>query len=594
MKKKAEQKIKLPGEQNYLKGYRPLLFIALAAFLIYLPTLWFNFSPLDERFVIFNQQKLLSDFGNFPDLFQHSILDMYYRPLCMASFMVDMIIGKGTPFIFHFTNILLHVLCSLLLFRLLLQVKINREFAFIAALFFAVHPINVHSVAWIPGRNDSLLCLFTLISCIQLLRYFETGKMLHLIMHFFVFTMALFTKENAIVLPALYFLLWIVFRTEKNIRVIIFPALAWFIVGVSWFIIRKNVVDYLPPSSSTSLTDSLVNFFKAITIYTGRIILPVQQSVFPVLRDIAVLPFLIATIVLVAITLKFGLRDKKIALLGIAWFFIFLLIPMWIGSTNTNGDQYEHRIYTSLTGAFLFFSQLDIAIKPAIARKFAVLLLIVFSVKTVVRSSVYKDQFSFALAGTAESPSVHIFHDMVGFLYAEQKEYTKALPYFNEAIRLYPKPDYYHHRGNAYYDTKDFKHALEDFNRALESKEHLAQTLVSRSMTYLNLGKHTESLRDLEAAEKAGATDVPRAFTRDLFIAFQRDTITMYTKAIMKDSLDARAYNGRGIALMHINQFQAAITDFDRALAILPSDPSINYNKELALKKLNEANGKNK
>lgn len=593
MKKKTEQKVKPAEVPAYLIGLRPPMLIALAAFLIYLPALWFDFSPLDERFVIFSQQKLLSDFSNFPDLFQNSILGMYYRPLCMGSFMIDMIIGKGTPFIFHFTNILLHVLCCMLLFRFLLQIKTRKEFAFFSALLFAVHPINVHTVAWIPGRNDSLLCLFTLISCMQLLRYLETKKLHYLITHFFVFVLALFTKESAIVLPVLYLSLWFVFRADKNIRAIIFPALVWLVADITWFLIRKNVVDYLPPASSAPFVDSLMNFFKAIAIYTGRIILPVQQSVFPVLRDLSVLPFLIATLALVAVTFKFGLRDKKIALLGIVWFFIFLLIPMWIGSTNSNGDQYEHRIYTSLIGAFLFFSQLKITLKPAVARKFAVMLLLVFAVKTVVRSKVYKDQFSFALAGTVESPSIHFFQDMVGFTYAERKEYAKAFVYYNEAIRLHPKrPEYYSHRGNAYYDTKDFKHALEDFNKAMASKEHLAETLLSRSMTYLSLGKHTESLKDYEAAKKAGVKDIPRAFTRDLFIAFQRDTITLFTTAILKDSMDVRAYNGRGIALMHINQFQAAIADFDRALAILPSDASVSYNRELALKKLNEAAGK--
>ncbi|HET6993071.1 MAG TPA: tetratricopeptide repeat protein, partial [Bacteroidia bacterium] len=468
-KKEVVQKTILPVEPPlYLRGYFPVLIIALLAFLVYAPTLRYDFSPMDERWLIISQKELMSHLSNLPVLFRSSMMGMYYRPVCASSFMFDLILGNGSPFIFHFTNILLHVLCSVLLFRFFLQLTISRPLALISALIFAVHPISVHAVAWIPGRNDSLLCLFTVLSCSQLVLYFNTRKAIYLVIHLLAFCLALFSKENAVLLPLLYFLLWFLFQERKEFRKLVVPVLSWLVIGVSWFFIRKHVVDYFPPVTSATTGKSLLNFLKALTAYTGKFILPVDQSVMPVLRDMSLISYLIATLLLIAATLKFGLRDKKIALFGFIWFYIFLFLPAWVGATDSNGDQYEHRIYTSLIGAFLFLSQLKISIDPALARKLSVILLIVFSVKTIARCTVYTDEFSFLQAATAESPSVSLFHDMLGYKYVERKDYQNAIESFSEAIRLDPnRYEFYNHRGSAYFDTKNYKLAMDDFNKTI-------------------------------------------------------------------------------------------------------------------------------
>lgn len=589
MKKQAAQKKTITEEPAFLRGYFPLLIISLISFLVYVRTLWYDFSPMDERWLIFSQQERLSHFSNFPDLFKDSLMGMYYRPLCIGSFMLDMVLGDGSAFVFHLSNILLHVLCCVLLFRFFIQLNISKSIAFFSALIFAVHPMNVHAVAWVPGRNDTLLCLFSLLSCLLLLKYIRNNKIIYLFLHVVVFALALFTKENAIVLPAIFFLLWFIFGKEKKIRDIIPAAIVWLAIGIAWFFIRKNVIDYLPGVASGSFLNSILNFLKAFTIYIGKVFVPIQQSVMPVLRDMSVLPFLIVSISVIAVILKFGLRNKKTALFGLTWFVVFLIIPVWVGSTDTNGDQYEHRVYIPLIGALIFLSNLNISIRPIVARRLALLIILIFAAKTVVRSSVYKDKYSFAEAGTIESPSVHFFHDMLGFKYYEQKKYQSAIVSYSEAIRLDPtRMEYYNHRGNAYFDSKNYKLALVDFNKTLQVKGDEGNTLLSRSMANFYLGNRVQARTDLENARKLGAGDyVSKQYIADLFNALQHDTINMYTERIVLDSQDVVAYNRRGIAWMHLNKYKEAIEDFDRALLISPASEAIIYNRDLAIKRLN-------
>lgn len=586
--KKQVAPVKISVAPAYLKGIRPLIIISILAFLVYLPTLWFDFSPLDERWVILQNKEFMSDLHRFPELFSQSTLGMYYRPIWTSSFMLDMVIGNGSPWIFHFTNILLHVACCLLLFKFLIQLRLSSNVAFFTTLLFAVHPINVHAVTWIPGRNDTLLCLFTLLSCYQLVNYLTTKKIIYLALHLFTFCLALFSKENAVVLPFVYFSLWYLFRKEKRKKQILLLSLSWLTIGIAWFSLRAHFISYLPPVAKGSVWDNLVQSVSAIILYSGKIMLPVQQSVMPVLKDTSLMLPIFLTVALILLTIRVGVTNKKLAFFGLGWFIVFIIIPVWVGATNSNGEHYEHRIYTSLIGILIFFSQLKVRIKPLLAQRLACVLIIFFSARTIARSTVYKDQFTFLEAATREAPSVAFFHDMLGFKYFEQKDYQNALVSFNEAIRLRPgKTEFYNNRGNVYYAIKNYELALADFNKGIEDSLGLPVKLVNRSMTNFYLGNHTEALHDIEQAKKIGAQTIPSDYIEALYTAFQNDTITLCTARLKTDSLNATLLNKRGISKMRLGQFKEAYADFDKALSIRPDSDPIRANRQLALTNLN-------
>src|SRR4051812_2117042 len=82
---------------------------------------------------------------------------IYWRPGVSASYAFDWQLGQGSPALFHLTNLLWHAAAAALAFFALRRWVGSVFVAFLAALFFAVHPTKAESVAWIAGRTD-ILC----------------------------------------------------------------------------------------------------------------------------------------------------------------------------------------------------------------------------------------------------------------------------------------------------------------------------------------------------------------------------------------------------------------------------------------------------
>ncbi|TND08584.1 MAG: TPR repeat-containing protein [Bacteroidetes bacterium] len=503
-------------EWPFLKGNRPYFRIAAVCLVLYALTLGYGFSPMDEQWVILKNKEAMSSFSHIPGLFTSATLDMYYRPVWTSSFVLDMLAGQGSPLPFHLTNVLIHLACSLLVFRFFSLLGLSRFAAFTSALVFVVHPVNIHAVAWIPGRNDSLLALFTLLSCISLILYVKNRSRLRLGAHLLFFLLALLTKENAVVLPFIFATILFTLHEKQQLKKFLPLGLAWLLLATGWFVLRMNIIDYLPPVSAAATGEGITGFLSALVLHTGKTLLPVGQSVMPVMSDSLSWPFLIVTILAGAAAFRFGVYNRKLCLLGLCWFYALILIPAWFGTTSANGEHYEHRVYTSLIGVLLFITQIRIPAPKIIVQRLAFALVLVFAVKTFSRLPVYKNEISFAVAGAEESPSVSFFHSMLGNHFQQEGLHEKALPYLNEAIRLNPqRPELYNNRSYAYFMLRDYHRAEEDASRTLELKKDQPQTYVTRSISRYYLKNYTGAKNDLEEARRLNAAIDP-AFERAL------------------------------------------------------------------------------
>ena len=71
----------------------------------------------------------------------------------------------------------------------------------IVALLFSLHPAHVESVCWISGRTDLLSCLFSFLTIILFMLFFQKRQVTPLVLSLFSFCVALLCKENAILVP---------------------------------------------------------------------------------------------------------------------------------------------------------------------------------------------------------------------------------------------------------------------------------------------------------------------------------------------------------------------------------------------------------
>jgi tetratricopeptide (TPR) repeat protein len=186
--------------------------IAALAYFVYRPALHGGFILDDE---LLTQSKLIKA----PDglhRFWFTTEPTDYWPVTSSSFWLEWRLWGDNPTGYHVTNLVLHIADSLLIWLLLRRLAIPG--AFLAAAIFAVHPVNVESVAWIAQRKNLLAMLFLLIS---ILCYLKTEDRLSwtgeegsrpsaspwYLLSLMAFVLGMLSKGSVAVLPALLLLI---------------------------------------------------------------------------------------------------------------------------------------------------------------------------------------------------------------------------------------------------------------------------------------------------------------------------------------------------------------------------------------------------
>src|SRR5262249_15565908 len=98
----------------------------------------------------------------------------HFFPLVTSSYWIEHKLWGLNPVGYHITNLLLHIASSLILFRIIERVKLpgGRLAAWLVAALFAVHPVNVETVAWVAERKNTLCGLFLFASAFYAFRLY--------------------------------------------------------------------------------------------------------------------------------------------------------------------------------------------------------------------------------------------------------------------------------------------------------------------------------------------------------------------------------------------------------------------------------------
>jgi len=237
----------------------------------------------------------------------------YYRPFLFFTFAINYVIGGVKPFGYHLLSNLIHIGNAILVFYLLNLATKKRLVAFLAALFFIIHPLQTEAVSYISGRGDPQNVLFMLLA---LLLFFlaERGGLpwkswrRWLSLGFLI--LALLSRETAIIFPLLLMVFYVAFtphllRTDalretegksakgagflsgerflRSLKTAFIKALPYFTVVFIYGILRltvlnfKNVLDFYdqPNIYSSHLYVRLFTFLKVLLVYFKLLFVPV-------------------------------------------------------------------------------------------------------------------------------------------------------------------------------------------------------------------------------------------------------------------------------------------------------------------------------
>ncbi len=127
-----------------------------------------------------------------------------YYPLVYTSYWVENLLWGLEPTGYHAVNVLLHVVSALLVWRIARRLRLPAGW-FIAAVF-ALHPVQVESVAWITERKNVLSGFFYLLALLAFLRFFEADRAKWYLLGVLLFIAALLSKTVTATLPVVILL----------------------------------------------------------------------------------------------------------------------------------------------------------------------------------------------------------------------------------------------------------------------------------------------------------------------------------------------------------------------------------------------------
>ena len=366
------------GSESWVErpGFAETLACALA-FLIYIPTLGFQFVYDDEPQVI--QNPAIHAWRYWPHYFTThvwgelypSIHGNYYRPLFLVWFRLNHALFGLRPPGWHFTTVLCHVISTYLVFVLLDRLSGKRGIALTGAVLFALHPVHIESVAWVSGVTDPLVTIFIVGSFLAYLRFHAGGGRPWMALALVLFAAGLLEKETAIVLGPLVFLYaWI--YTETSGRLAPFVAalkssLGFAVVSVLYLVLRAHVLHglshFVTPLTVKTL---LLTEPSVIWLYARHLIWPTGISALyglPYVKDPHAKAFWIPALLLfltlaVALWSVKRLRDRKLAWFGFWWMVIPILPVLWLRAYSEGDIAHDRYLYFPSIGFVLLVAML--------------------------------------------------------------------------------------------------------------------------------------------------------------------------------------------------------------------------------------------
>jgi tetratricopeptide (TPR) repeat protein len=415
-----------------------LIMLATICFVVYGSTLTYHF-VLDDYSLIVNNPYIknlnllpsifFSDLYNFADIKQTG----YYRPLILASYSLDHAIWKLTPFGFHLTNILIHILNAYLVFLLLQSIFGNFRLALGTAIIFCVHPIQTSAVSYISGRADLLCAFFLLLGLISLQRYFQTGRLRCYAITLILAAAALMSRENSLIFPLLALLVAIYNRLPwKKILL----SCGGIIIIACFYLINRNLITHpltraaSLPMSPLPLPLELLNILNILKEYTVLIFFP--YPLYPMRTIPIVTALTIGTItfsVIFAILIMAAIKNKwRIIGFGLLWSAIcFLPLLMMIYIFPTMGlAMAEHWLYLPSIGiltALIFHSQ----ILRQRQSLWLIFLSSFFGLSTIMVNPIWKDDIALSHHTLRFSPNNAVAYLNLASAYYRLGQYDRAL-----------------------------------------------------------------------------------------------------------------------------------------------------------------------
>jgi Tfp pilus assembly protein PilF len=544
------------------------LALPVFTFIVYEPVLHHEFIGFDDHTYVTGNQQVKAGLTREGMAWAFGLEgNSYWHPLTWLSHMLDCQLFGLAPGMHHLTGLVFHMANSLLLFLVLKRTTARLWLSAFVAALFALHPINVDSVAWVAERKSVLSTFFWMLALLSYIYYCKRPSAYRYVLVFLVFGVGLLAKPMLVTLPFVLILLdyWPLGRLRTHVSGLVLekvPLLALSVVSVffTYFPLeqRNRVI-------STETVPMVLRIKNALVCYVGYIrdmFWPKDLAIFyPYPEKVLVWKAVGALLFLVFVTVVFiwVLRQKRYLTTGWLWY-IGTALPIiglvQVGLWPAKADRW---MYVPLIGLFIIVAWAAANILPkwryrrmALGTS-AITVIVVLAVCTRLQLRHWRNSVTIFGHALAIAPS-STMHNNMGLALQLEGSIEEAISHYRQALHL--DPDHVQAHNN-------IGTALKLQGKLEEAVAHYHQVL-SRDPNY------AEAHYNLAIALEAQG--------------LSEDSAKHYRQALQTKPDYAKAHNNLANILLAQGKVDEALEHYRLAVKIAPDNAEIRRNLENALK----------
>lgn len=501
-----------------------------------------------------------------------------YFPLVLTNFWVQHALWGLNPLPYHVVNVLFHAAAAVLLWRVLSRLRIPG--AWLGAALWALHPVQVESVAWISELKNTQSAVFFLASVWCYLRWIEgapspgaaaaaEGREPRANPYYWYAlacgVLAILSKPSAVMLPAALGLAawWVRHRFDVRDLVPLLPFLALSALAAGWTIWeQKYHSGAMGPEWQQSWAERFAIAGRVVWFYLGKLAWPEPLIfIYPRWEIDPRSPWSYLPLLAVAVTLGWLARKQHTGgrgAFGAALFFGALLFPV-LGFFNVYFFRYsfvgDHFQYLASMGPLALFAAGVARLPRTIAAAAGAGVLAASALLTWEHSATFRDMETLWRRTVTLHPECRMAWLNLGDTYSRQRRSTEAIAAFRRGLEIDPNDAGAHN---------DLGCELVLQNRAPEALPHLERAVELRP-----IAEHHSNLGN--ALRRLGRVD---------------EALAQYRRALELDPKHAAARNNLGAELAEAGRWEEARQQFAESLRARPDDAATHENLANVLRKL--------
>ncbi len=577
------------------------LVLVIVTFLAYFPALRGGF-VFDDVLIIDNPLIHASN-GLYRLWFTAEAQDYY--PLTESLWWLEWRAWGSHTMGYHVVNVLLHAANTVLVWMVLRRLKIPG--AWLAALVFAIHPVNVATVAWMSEQKNTLSMLFYLVAILLYLRFDEERRWGWYGLSLAAFALALLSKTAVVMLPVV--LLGFVWWMHRTVRVRdVLSSMPFFVLSLVMGLVNISFEYYRSMGGHSVRTVGFPFRLAAAGwvpwFYLYKALLPANLMViYPrweidASRGVSYVPGM----VLIGSLALFWWKRRTWGrpwLFGLGYFVVtlFPVLGFFDQSFYRLSLVADHWQYYSIIGAIA----LAVAGGEWICRRMGepgryaravacAAVLMILGGATWRRSGVYAGEETLWRDNVAKNPSAWLAHCRLGVALAQAGKIDEAIAQYEQALRSNPDDAKVHDNlGIALAQAGRIPEAIEHLQQALRLMPDFAEAHYNLGVALARAGRPEDAIAHYEEALRF-QPDYAEAHN-NLGITLAQagkieDAIAHFDRALRTEPDYAEAHNNLGIALAQAGRPKDAITQYEQAVRIKPDYAEAHYNCGVALEEV--------